>query len=306
MTEPTQAEVPIFIAFSVFLLLSAWVVSWGVIAGRLVRKQPLVPSVARRPVPWNGADVLLIVFTYLFVAAAMVQVARFFFAVDVPLPVSGRVPDNAHPVLRVLGEGLSSGTAWAVALAALSVVVVAPLFEEFFFRIIVQGWFESVDTRHRAPFVPFGLFPILLTSLFFALLHVRIGERDEGLEEGILVLAAHMISSGLVMVFAVAYLRVVRGATVADFGWRKDAFLADLQLGIATACAVLGPLYVIQFVFQRILPEAVAPDPFPIFVLSAVLGFLYLRTHRVLPGIVLHACLNALSLAMAILAFQLG
>jgi membrane protease YdiL (CAAX protease family) len=39
-------------------------------------------------------------------------------------------------------------------------------------------------------------------------------------------------------------------------------------------------------------------DPFPLFVLSLFLGFVYQRTHCILPSIVLHAMFNLLSMLM--------
>jgi membrane protease YdiL (CAAX protease family) len=39
-------------------------------------------------------------------------------------------------------------------------------------------------------------------------------------------------------------------------------------------------------------------DPFPLFVLSLFLGFVYQRTHRILPSIILHATFNLISMVV--------
>jgi membrane protease YdiL (CAAX protease family) len=39
-------------------------------------------------------------------------------------------------------------------------------------------------------------------------------------------------------------------------------------------------------------------DPIPLFVLGLALGYLYQRTHRILPCIVLHALFNGFSLGI--------
>jgi membrane protease YdiL (CAAX protease family) len=43
-------------------------------------------------------------------------------------------------------------------------------------------------------------------------------------------------------------------------------------------------------------------DPFPLFVLALVLGWIYQRTHRLWPCVSLHMALNSISVAMLFLA----
>ena len=52
-------------------------------------------------------------------------------------------------------------------------------------------------------------------------------------------------------------------------------------------------------VFVSVLPEYIAPDPFPLFFFAVALGAVYYRTHRIVPVIVLHAVLNGTSLVLA-------
>jgi membrane protease YdiL (CAAX protease family) len=48
--------------------------------------------------------------------------------------------------------------------------------------------------------------------------------------------------------------------------------------------------------------SAHGPDPIPLFFLALGLGFVYSRTHRILPCVVVHGLLNSSSLAALWLA----
>lgn len=51
----------------------------------------------------------------------------------------------AHTIARLLSEG----NPWALVLCGLSAVVVAPIVEEFLFRVLLQGWLEAAQRRLR-------------------------------------------------------------------------------------------------------------------------------------------------------------
>ncbi|HWB14299.1 MAG TPA: JDVT-CTERM system glutamic-type intramembrane protease [Pirellulales bacterium] len=132
--------------------------------------------------------------------------------------------DQQHPIIEVL---LREGTPLVYILSGLSAVIVAPLAEEFFFRMLMQGWMETMSTRGASlvaepaeplPPSPRGG-PVLVSSLIFALMH----------------------------------------------------------LGHGT-------------------------DPIPLFFLALALGYLYQRTHRLLPSVTVHFCLNACSFLMLCLS----
>jgi membrane protease YdiL (CAAX protease family) len=129
-----------------------------------------------------------------------------------------------HPIIEVL---LRQPIPLLYVLAGLSAVAVAPLAEEFFFRVLLQGWLESavlpadnpmdehVTTSEHRP----RPLTIVVTSLVFASLHIGHGAA-----------------------------------------------------------------------------------PVPLFFLALALGYLYQRTHRLLPSVTVHFCLNACSFAMLCLA----
>jgi membrane protease YdiL (CAAX protease family) len=108
--------------------------------------------------------------------------------------------------------------------------VAAPIAEEFFFRVLLQGWLEkrwpvdnpADDSADSQATRTVRWTPILISAAVFALLH----------------------------------------------------------LGRST--------------------EDMRTDPIPLFVLAMMLGWVYQRTHRIWPSVVVHVCLNGLStLALA-------
>ncbi|MEX0978341.1 MAG: CPBP family intramembrane glutamic endopeptidase [Pirellulales bacterium] len=262
---------------------------WAAIIRRLALRQPLVELEPREPVPWTGFDVVLLAMVMLFfemlalgivssaggpissdtvasdvaageaaisparlLAASFARIAWIVFAALYLIFKSGayvedlgfdtsRLGNDArlgglifvaaivpvfavqwffvyglgmpseHPLVKLSQEQPSTTI---LALATLMAVVVAPLFEEFAFRVVLQGWLESHQARLRQRLggdgqdKP-GFAPLVITSVLFALLH---------------------------------------------FGY--------------------------------------GPDPFALFVFSLFLGYAYRQTHRIVPPLVVHACLN--------------
>ena len=206
--------------------------------------------------------------------------------------------DRAHPVVVLLSGDRSLGT---LVLCLFAVVVLAPLAEEFFFRLLLQGYFEKVDRRlHRAwrfSGLLLGLMPILLSSLLFASLHAREPEAPIPVEQLIRLFAIDSLTKVLLVAGAILYLKALRGATWADLGIRFDTFWQDLRLALAAFLAVVVPIYILQEGLSRLLPNMV-PDPVPLFFFALALGYLYFRTHRLMPAILLHLTFNATAICM--------
>ena len=73
------------------------------------------------------------------------------------------------------------GTPGEIAIAVMMAVIVAPLFEEFLFRVLLQGWLEAVWSRRRRKHpelrsAPLSWLPIVLPAVLFALMHLRSGK----------------------------------------------------------------------------------------------------------------------------------
>jgi membrane protease YdiL (CAAX protease family) len=106
-----------------------------------------------------------------FLAAIVpVYAIQFFFVYAVGI-------ESEHPVMLLTQQ--HSG-AWILVLATVAAVGVAPLFEEFAFRVLLQGWLESQQVRLRqlrgaGDGAKPGFAPIVIASAVFALLHLGHG-----------------------------------------------------------------------------------------------------------------------------------
>lgn len=257
----------------------------------------VLPFEPRRLVPWEGADVLLIVATYLLAGFVCFSAGLRWSGLTIPKADEQPAPEYTTVVLtsnlaastitflaaiamlrarwrvslvelgfdrsRIVGD-LKTGTVafflvapvvygiqavfmrWLpyehplisaaprhAVLVAISGIVVAPVFEEFMFRGVLQSWLEKLEaaivSRRRSreagdlsasspvEFVdrPLGAMPIIVSSLLFALMHLGQG-----------------------------------------------------------------------------------PAPIALFVFALLLGFLYRQTHRLWPSMVVHCLLNAVTIVV--------
>jgi membrane protease YdiL (CAAX protease family) len=103
--------------------------------------------------------------------------AAAFLAIAVPIFglqwVLDKIVTYTHPVLKSLHAQPDARMFVATTVAAL---VAAPLFEEFLFRVLLQGWFEAIEARRRV--LRLGLpgdgpawWPIVLSAFLFAGMH---------------------------------------------------------------------------------------------------------------------------------------
>ncbi len=332
----TLAELLTFLTnIAALTVFAGGITVWLVILQRVVRRRPIVPFERRPPVPWNGLDVLTILFGYACLTVALMQAAHLYLgwdfgaqepgtqiaeARDNPSPqttAEGKQTaseaeqaentdngdsetdlDRAHPVVVLLSGDSSPAT---FLLCLFTVVVMAPLAEEFFFRLLLQGYFENLDFRcqrmWRYSGRLVGLLPVLFSSLLFAALHARQPEDPGPVEHLVRLFMIDSVTKVLLVVGAIAYLKTLRGATWRDLGLRLDTFWNDLGLALAAFLAVIVPIYAIQERLGRLLPDTV-PDPVPLFFFALALGYLYFRTRRLMPAILLHLIFNATALGM--------
>lgn len=304
MTLPLAASLSEELApgaiLAAFLVLSAGLWTWICARGR--RGRPAIPLARRRPVPWQAQDVLFVFLMGAILSFGAAAAVQAWMGPDAIRQAAGKEPELAHPAEQLL----RSGNPGMIVIAAVMAVVVAPLVEEFFYRVLLQGWLEAIwsrERRRRSLFraAPVSWVPIVLPAAIFALRHVRF--RSTPLPSRYLAgqfvgqMAANVLSLGL----AIGLLRLAAGGTAADLGWKPGKLRSDAQWGLLALLAIVGPVLAIQNALAPLAKSMeieFALDPIPLFPLALVMGWLYHRTHRIAPSLVLHMAFNATSVAL--------
>jgi membrane protease YdiL (CAAX protease family) len=286
----------------VLALLGGCAAMWSWVGVQASLGRPAIPMWPRRPVPWNGWDLLVIAAIYF----STVSVALWILS---PRPPAGNtkpvqkaaVPaeKNEHYVIQLWRQDPRSVTKLFSAIAA---VIVAPIVEEFLFRLLLQGWLEKADRRLRrrlralAP----GALPVVTVAVFFAAMHYRGDQPDHDATMLIRALLGNAVAGLVTVALGVAWLRARWGTTLADFGIEPRRLGRDFALGLAAFLAVAPPIYLLQMALVQWVSPGTA-DPISLFFFALALGFLYYRTHRIVPAIALHMTLNATSLLFLLL-----
>lgn len=272
-------------------------------------------------VPWQGGDVILIfVVAYLlifFCTSASVQlfvlqtdeqkkkpnISSFDKKIDRGTAKGSEDSKKTtmHPLTQLIRQGHEKPIILLVAF--LSGVVLAPLAEEFLFRLVLQGWLtKTVDNYYDIPqrSVLSGILPIIIVSLFFASMHS--GERTEQSVEILFAgLLGLVIACFLIFTLGISYLVLVRQATPKDIGFDSGKIFLDLTLA-GLAFIITTPLVLtLNYCLQKLFPESVV-DPIPLFFLALVLGALFYKTRRIQSSIILHALFNGLSFFVLVFA----
>ena len=275
---------------------------WAWIYIRWERREPIIPLARRRPVPWRALDVLFIfLMGFLLPWMAMVGV-QASMEPEASQRAADQKPELAHPAEQLLRTGTPSEKAVAVVMA----VIVAPFVEEFFFRVLLQGWLEALWSRWRRKHpelraAPLSWLPIVLPATLFAYMHIRSGRAPLSTEYLTVLFLAQIAAHLLVLRLAIAVLQLAVGATTADLGWNPKKLPTDAKLGLLALLAVVGPVLAIQTALVVLVKSTginYALDPIPLFPLALVFGILYHRTHRIAPSLVLHTAFNATSVVL--------
>lgn len=264
----------------------------------------------RRPVPWKGIDVALLLIVFLLLPFWVSYAAHTCFhtptvaatpAADAPL-------ETIHPLGRMLSEGRS---VWPLLLGVLVAIVLAPISEELVFRLLLQGWLESLERRLRRqlqwPRRILDAAPITIVATLFAVIHYRPPMPRRELSTIIYLFNVQAVASLLTIVVVVCWLRFSAKATLADFGFDLRKLPDDFRLGLLAAFPVIVPTYAAMVTTMALFPSLrhnPCIDPLFLLPLAAMLGFLYYRTHRISPSIALHMTFNAVATLVALLAGQ--
>lgn len=304
MENPAVESVP---APLVVILLLAVVASIAISLRVWSRPQQLsemVPYRPRHPVPWTVYDLVLVLLLYVALLGVGMAVVEQILGPEAGTPpaiIDVENPSTPHVIARLLAAG---GFARAM-LCVVSAVVVAPIVEEFLFRVLLQGWLERVGVvlRRQTPTfrrrLPRGFGPIGLATVLFAALHFRVDAPAANLRYQQYLLVANTVANVLALVLAVGLLKIRCGASGEDFGWQPRAFWSDVRMGLWAFLATAAPIYLVQLAVTAALPAYISADPITLVLVAGLLGTLYFRTHRIVPSVSYHMALNATSMAMA-------
>lgn len=322
----TQSEQ--LIALVVIVAIIASIAVWTAVINRLRRGEEAIPLEPRRPAPWAFVDLLLVVMAHILLMMLGQVLLRNVLRIDVPddvralgdhlIPlqlvyISATLATLAFAILLVclrtgataadfglrldrwrydllvglvgfialappvyalqatlvhffptqhpLIDVLREGPGTAVVIVvSLSVAIVAPLSEEFLLRVLLQGWLERVV----ATAVPWAF-------------------RSDG-ESSELPAAEPSV--------------VAAGETQSENPYAAPQARASPQhetgdIGVARAI----PIVTSALIFA-LLHIGHGPAPLPLFFLALGLGYLYQRTHRLWPSVLVHCLLNTSSLLM--------
>lgn len=172
-------------------------------------------------------------------------------------------PETEHPMVDKLQQ---SHTPAMMLVGMLMVVIAAPLYEEFSFRLLLQGWLEKWEDE-RIGYSGTMRDPVHYSEL------TEPADLDEPAAEDAVLLAIPQEPVPL-----------PRGGVLPDLphGW----------LPILISATLFGLAH---------WGHGVSPVPLVLF--GMVLGYLYQRTHRLTPSITAHALFNAYSMVMLWLSF---
>jgi membrane protease YdiL (CAAX protease family) len=180
---------------------------------------------------------------------------------------------SEHPLLKMLSQEWNWQTMAAASVAA---VVAAPVFEEFSFRLVLQGWLEKLDHRLRRRSTPVENLDAMgsLTSSSPAFSPSSAASETSP--------SAETASPP-----AEAEPEIPCGGPSAARRW--------WSLPVLTSSALFAMMHV-----------GTGLDPIPLFTLGLALGYVYQRTHRILPCMLLHALFNGFSLGIFLLLLPEG
>ena len=147
-------------------------------------------------------------------------------------------------------------------LTGISAVVVAPLFEEFLFRVLIQGCFEAVEAKRRW------------------LLAARWSPRPTASATQAAGTSAEPGSE----------INPERSLAAPARSAPTEAELTAMGGPAAWPIVVTSALFALMHLGQ-------GAAPIPLFIFSLFLGYVYQRTHRIWPSLVAHMLLNGSSMA---------
>lgn len=270
-------------------------------------------------VPWTIPDAIFVFLLFLLVPPLVTGLAVLTYSAVVPVDNEQMVQveeaetesnadslAKAHPLVQLIVQSKGSYRyPIIVALGFFIAVIIAPLVEEWFFRVVIQGAFVSwaLSSRYRSGA---KIFAITVPAVLFGAIHYRSGNETLSPELLWRSMIAVPVAMGIAfcLAFGTLWYRAKReGKTLrpADFGVEKIDLIPDAIYGV-TAFLIMAPvLYLLNFSLQHYFPNWVS-DPIPVGLFALGLGVVYYRTRRYSIVVAMHAALN-LTGVIALLQF---
>ena len=290
------------------LLLVASLACWLVALRRLQSGERLIPWTERRPVPWGLLDIMTcFVLLVIFDGAALqmagldiqsklldlspAQQARALTAMTIgriTVAILGLLVLVVRSQARVHDTGVGvSRFGSDVGLGAVAFLMVAPpiyLLQTGLSQLFPETHHPLVDVVRENP-------SLAMFGAAFATAVVAAPLAEEFLLRGLLQGWLEKIA-------------VWSGSSTAIFLGGSTEWEPSESWGTSKKANTMQnnppawPIFVSALLFasMHIQEDRVSPDPIPLFFFALVLGFLYQRTHRLLPCIVMHMLLNASSM----------
>jgi membrane protease YdiL (CAAX protease family) len=183
-----------------------------------------------------------------------------------------------HPLILMLKDNPSPGL---FAVASFAAVVVAPIVEEYFFRGLLQGWLESLTRRHTFEDILVGV-PAKATPL------PPSDAADKNVEAG----DVENFSDPRTVDADVAVNPYATPVLTAEVPGNANDENEPNEPHVP-----VWPMFVSATLFA-LAHYSHGPDWVPLFVLALGLGYLYQRTHRLVPCMTVHFLLNLASMGV--------
>ena len=177
---------------------------------------------------------------------------------------------SGHPLVKMLTEG--GPDVGVLILASFAAVVIAPICEEVTFRLLLQGWLEKWEANAVGCVSPPPLTEMIVIEPTVPAAPVA---NDE----------ARMTNDEV---------QIVDGSSVEV---ARPVIVEPPPTGVAGMPFSWVPIGISSLLFG-LAHFGYGPEPVPLFFLALALGYVYNRTHRIVPSIVAHAVFNLFTMVL--------
>lgn len=195
---------------------------------------------------------------------------------------------SKHPLIEMVEKNPDP---WTMAMVTVSAVLIAPIVEEFLFRLVLQGALEAAELRavarmgHPAQVEDHASAdPGQAETMEFA----GQGSSAEGGAANEFGASAQRTNPGWPSIAPRESPTDDAGPTLAEGLLKAKVWGLPMGVWPMTISATLFALFHVGH----------GPDPIALLLLALILGYLYRQTHRLLPSIALHMAFNAFAMIM--------